>query len=90
MCRKRRARDRELFTGEYRVMSAAYPYRAEVIRAMMDADLNWGEVIKPAGELLTLTAEEAVKTMEIRGTAAGANSDSVEDLLGRAGGGLPH
>ena len=47
-----------------RVMSAAYPYRAEVIRAMMDADyeLKIGdEVIKPAGELLTLTAEEAVK-----------------------------
>ena len=48
-----------------RVMSAAYPYRAEVIRAMMDAEyeLKIGDaVIKPAGELLTLTAEEAVKT----------------------------
>jgi membrane-bound serine protease (ClpP class) len=47
-----------------RVMSAAYPYRAEVIRAMLDADyeLKIGEeVIKPAGELLTLTAAEAVK-----------------------------
>lgn len=48
-----------------RVMSATHPYRAEVIRAMMDADfeLKIGEeVIKPAGELLTLTAVEAVKT----------------------------
>ncbi len=47
-----------------RVMSAAYPYRAEVIRAMLDADyeLKIGEeVIKPAGELLTLTAEEAMQ-----------------------------
>lgn len=47
-----------------RVMSAAYPYRAEVIRAMLDADyeLKIGEeVIKPAGELLTLTAAEAMK-----------------------------
>lgn len=69
-----------------RVMSAAYPYRAEVIRAMMDADfeLKIGEeVIKPAGELLTLTAAEAVKTYgEPPEPLLGAGIyDSVEDLL---------
>lgn len=69
-----------------RVMSAAYPYRAEVIRAMMDADyeLKIGEeVIKPAGELLTLTAEEAVKTYgDPPEPLLGAGiHDSVEDLL---------
>lgn len=47
-----------------RVMTEDYPYRSDVIRAMLDADfeLKIGEdVIKPAGELLTLTASEAVK-----------------------------
>ena len=47
-----------------RVMTEDKPYRAEVIRAMLDAEyeLKIGdEVIKPAGELLTLTAKEAVK-----------------------------
>jgi membrane-bound serine protease (ClpP class) len=42
-----------------RVMAAEERYRADVIRAMLDADfeLKVGEtVIKPAGELLTLTA----------------------------------
>ena len=69
-----------------RVMSAAYPYRAEVIRAMMDADfeLKIGEeVIKPAGELLTLTAEEAIKTYgESQEPLLGAGIyESVEALL---------
>ena len=47
-----------------RVVTEKYPYRAEVIRAMLDADfeLKIGEeVIKPAGELLTLTAAEATR-----------------------------
>lgn len=47
-----------------RVMTAEYPYRADVIRAMLDADFELkigDEVLKPAGELLTLTAAEAVK-----------------------------
>lgn len=46
-----------------RVMSEEDPLRAEVIRAMLDSDfeLKVGDrVIKPAGELLTLTATEAV------------------------------
>ena len=47
-----------------RVVTEDAPYRAEVIRAMLDAEyeLKIGdEVIKPAGELLTLTAREAIR-----------------------------
>lgn len=47
-----------------RVITQDYPYRSEVIRAMLDAEyeLKIGdEVIKPAGELLTLTAREAMQ-----------------------------
>lgn len=47
-----------------RVMTAEYPYRSDVVRAMLDADFELkigDEVLKPAGELLTLTAQEAVK-----------------------------
>ena len=39
------------------------PYRAKVIRAMMSSDYVLeieGEVIKPEGELLSLTASEAL------------------------------
>jgi membrane-bound serine protease (ClpP class) len=47
-----------------RVMTEEYPYRADVVRAMLDADFELkigDEVLKPAGELLTLTASEAVR-----------------------------
>ena len=47
-----------------RAMTEQYPYRSDVIRAMLDAEFELkvdGKVIKPAGELLTLTASEAVK-----------------------------
>lgn len=47
-----------------RAITAEYPYRSDVIRAMLDAEYELvldEEVIKPAGELLTLTANEAVK-----------------------------
>lgn len=46
-----------------RAITEDYPYRSDVIRAMLDADfeLKIGEVlIKPSGELLTLTASEAL------------------------------
>lgn len=46
-----------------RTMTEDYPYRAEVIRAMMDTDYELivdGEELKPAGELLSLTAKEAM------------------------------
>ena len=47
-----------------RAMTEEYPYRSDVIRAMLDAEFELkidDEVIKPSGELLTLTASEAVK-----------------------------
>lgn len=47
-----------------RTFTAETPYRTEVIAAMVDANyvLEIGdEVLKPAGELLTLTAQEAMK-----------------------------
>ena len=47
-----------------RVMAEDKPQRADVIRAMLDAnfELKIGEeVIKPSGELLTLTANEAMQ-----------------------------
>ncbi|MGC6455536.1 MAG: NfeD family protein [Coraliomargaritaceae bacterium] len=49
--------------AKIRVISKEDPLRGEVIRAMLDKDyeLKVGdEVIKPVGELLTLTADEAV------------------------------
>lgn len=45
-----------------RTVTQNYPYRSDVIRAMLDSkfELKIGDdVIKPAGELLTLTAREA-------------------------------
>lgn len=47
-----------------RAITEDYPYRSEVIRAMLDAEYELvidEQVIKPAGELLTLTASEAVR-----------------------------
>ena len=47
-----------------RVMTEDYPFRSDVIRAMLDADFELkigDEVIKPEGELLTLTAKEAME-----------------------------
>ncbi len=69
-----------------RVMTAEYPYRSDVVRAMLDADFELkigDEVIKPAGELLTLTATEAVKEYgdpphKLLGEGI---YDSIEDLL---------
>ncbi|MGJ8655265.1 MAG: NfeD family protein [Akkermansiaceae bacterium] len=48
-----------------RSMTEDYPYRSDVIRAMLDADfeLKIGDIIiKPAGEVLTLTASQAHDT----------------------------
>lgn len=69
-----------------RVMTEDYPYRSDVVRAMLDADFELkigDEVIKPAGELLTLTASEAVKEYgEPPHKLLGEGIyDSVEELL---------
>lgn len=69
-----------------RVLSEGFKYRAEVMRAMLDADYELvieGAVLKPKGELLTLTASQA---MEVYGDPKepllGAGIfDSIEQLL---------
>ena len=58
-----------------RIVSEEYPYRSEVIRAMLDPDYELvieEQVLKPKGELLTVTASQA---MEVYG-------DAGEPLLG--------
>jgi membrane-bound serine protease (ClpP class) len=50
--------------AKVRTLASKYRYRGDVIRAMSDPDFVLeidGEVLKPAGELLTLTGEEAVR-----------------------------
>jgi membrane-bound serine protease (ClpP class) len=50
--------------AKIRTMTEQYTYRSDVMRAMLDADFEFkigDEVIKPEGELLTLTATEAMK-----------------------------
>ena len=47
-----------------RVLSEGYRYRTEVVRAMFDSEYELiidEEIIKPKGELLTLTAKQAVQ-----------------------------
>lgn len=72
--------------AKVRSFNAGKAHRAEVIRAMMDADYEFkiGEtVIKPKGELLSLTAEEAARTYGEPALAllsAGTHA-SVEELL---------
>ena len=69
-----------------RSMTEDYPFRSDVVRAMLDSEfeLKIGEeVIKPKGELLTLTAREAMKEygdppMPLLGKGI---YDSIEDLL---------
>ena len=49
--------------AKIRSLSDIDPYRANVVRAMLDADFVFeidGQVLKKEGELLTLTAEEAM------------------------------
>lgn len=69
-----------------RAITEGIPYRADVIRAMLDADFELkigDQVIKPAGELLTLTATEAMQTYGDPQVPLLGNGiyDSIEDLL---------
>jgi len=69
-----------------RAMTEQYPYRSEVVRAMLDAEFELkidDEVIKPAGELLTLTASEAIREYGDPPNKLLAEGiyDSMEDLL---------
>ena len=72
--------------AKVRSFSSGKGYRAEVIRAMMDADYEFkiGEtVIKPKGELLSLTAEEAAKSYGEPASAllSSGTHESLDDLL---------
>lgn len=63
-----------------------HPYRAQVIRAMADLDFEFeldGEVLSPRGELLSLTAAEAVRTFGTppRALLADGIAGSIEELL---------
>lgn len=69
-----------------RVLTEGHPYRSDVIRAMLDADFELtigDEVIKPAGELLTLTASEAARTYgdPAQPLLSAGTYDSVDALL---------
>jgi len=69
-----------------RVITEDYPYRSDVIRAMLDADFELkigDEVIKPEGELLTLTAREAMQEYgDPASPLLGSGIfDTIEDLL---------
>ncbi|MFW5873797.1 MAG: NfeD family protein [Verrucomicrobiota bacterium] len=69
-----------------RVMTGDDPYRSDVIRAMLDSEFELkigDEVIKPAGELLTLTANEAMEEYgdPPRPLLGSGIHESVEELL---------
>ncbi len=63
-----------------------YPYRTQLIRAMADIDYELkidGKMIKPEGELLSLTAKRAVELYgnPAKPLLADGIADSIEDLL---------
>jgi membrane-bound serine protease (ClpP class) len=69
-----------------RAISEGHAYRGEVISAMIDADYVLeieGEVLKPAGELLSLTASEAAQTYGTppQPLLSDGIAESVEELL---------
>lgn len=75
-------------SAKVRSLNAGKAYRADAVRAMMDADFEFkiGDVIvKPRGELLSLTAEEAAKVYgEPPASLLSAGTrDTLEDLLGK-------
>jgi len=69
-----------------RAISEGHAYRGEVISAMIDADYVLeieGEILKPAGELLSLTASEAAKTYgnPPQPLLAAGIAESIDELL---------
>ncbi|MCD8483186.1 MAG: hypothetical protein LR015_11280 [Verrucomicrobia bacterium] len=69
-----------------RAVGTEHPHRARVMRAMMDANYVLeldGEVLKPAGELLTLTAREAMREFGTPPTPLFGNgiASDLNDLL---------
>lgn len=77
-----------------RAMSEGKGYRGQVISAMIDADTELKideEVLKPKGELLSLTAVEAARTYgePPQPLLAAGIADSIPDLLDQKFGGQP-
>lgn len=76
-----------------RAISEGKGYRGEVISAMIDKDLEFkigDQVIKPAGKLLSLTAQEAMKTygdppQPLLGAGIAENLDLLLDRIHGAG-----
>jgi len=69
-----------------RAISEGHPYRGEVISAMVDADYVLeieGELLKPKGELLSLTATEAAQTYgdPAQPLLAAGIAESIEEIL---------
>lgn len=72
--------------AKIRAYSSTDPLRAQVLRAMMDPEFELevdGEVLKPSGELLTVTAREAARMFgdPPRPLLAAGVHESLEDLL---------
>ena len=80
--------------AKIRVFAGKQPMRAEVIRAMMDPEYELkidDTVIKETGELLTLTADEAMQTygdplVPLLGSGISENLDALLDSLHGKGG----
>lgn len=76
-------------SAKVRAFSDQRPMRAQVIKAMMDPEFEFkigDEIIKPKGELLSLTAQEAVKTygdpaQALLGAGIAQNLDGLLDTL---------
>ena len=75
-------------SAKVRSLNAGKAYRADAVRAMMDADFEFkiGDVVvKPKGELLSLTADEAAKVYGEPPTPlfSAGTRDTLEDLLAK-------
>ncbi|MDR2674356.1 MAG: hypothetical protein LBC18_05675 [Opitutaceae bacterium] len=74
--------------AKIRAVTEAHPYRGQVLSAMIDKDYELkidGQVLKPKGELLALTATEAMAAYgnPPKALLAAGVADDVDDLLTR-------
>lgn len=70
--------------AKIRAYTEKFPHRYEIQRAMMDRDfvLKSGKtIIKPAGELLTLTATEALKSYSGLPALSNGTFENIDDLV---------
>ena len=86
----RRANSQHLSVAKARSRSLAIAngYRPKLVEAFIDADIEvkiGDEVISPKGEILTLTADEAVRIFEGKPLLAKAMATDIDDLLKQEG-----